>query len=165
MGDVYRAHDARLGRDVALKVLPAGVATDPERLARFRREARAVAALNHPHIVTIFSIEDADGVPFMTMELVEGRSLEQALAEGGLSLPRFFDIVAVAAGQLGRTADARAALDAISERYASYLEPARVRALWSMWQWDADLVDRLLQGFSKALALVDRPGMRNADVP
>ena len=66
--------------------------------------------------------------------------------------------VAVAAGQLGRTADARAALDAISERYASYLEPARVRALWSMWQWDTDLVDRLLQGFSKALALVDRPG-------
>ena len=63
MGDVSRAHDARLGRDVALKVLPAGVATDPERLARFRREARAVAALNHPHIVTIFSIEDADGVP------------------------------------------------------------------------------------------------------
>jgi TolB-like protein len=92
MGDVYRAHDARLGRDVALKVLPAGVATDPERLARFRREARAVAALNHPHIITIFSIEDADGVPFMTMELVEGSSLEHALAQGALSLARFFDI-------------------------------------------------------------------------
>ena len=92
MGDVYRAHDARLGRDVALKVLPAGVATDPERLARFRREARALASLNHPHIVTVFSIEEVDGMPLMTMELVEGRSLEQALAAGTLSLTRFFDI-------------------------------------------------------------------------
>jgi eukaryotic-like serine/threonine-protein kinase len=76
MGDLYRAHDSRLGRDGALKALPAGLATDPERLARFRREARAVAALNHPHVVTIFSIGDADGVPFMTMELIEGSSLE-----------------------------------------------------------------------------------------
>jgi hypothetical protein len=83
MGHVYRAHDARLGRDVALKVLPADVAADPERLARFRREARAVAALNHPHIVTIFSIEEEHGMPFMTMELVEGRSLDQALTGGG----------------------------------------------------------------------------------
>jgi TolB-like protein/Flp pilus assembly protein TadD len=92
MGDVYRAHDARLGRDVALKVLPADVATNPDRLARFRREARALAALNHPHIVTIFSIEEADGVPFMTMELIEGRSLEHLVADGGLALARFFDI-------------------------------------------------------------------------
>jgi TolB-like protein/Tfp pilus assembly protein PilF len=92
MGHVYRAHDARLGRDVALKVLPADVAADPERLARFRREARAVAALNHPHIVTIFSIEEEHGVPFMTMELVEGRSLDQVLTAGGLPLAQFFDI-------------------------------------------------------------------------
>jgi TolB-like protein len=92
MGDVYRAHDARLTRDIALKMLPADVASDPERLARFSREARAVAALNHPHIVTIFSIEESNGVPFMTMELVEGRSLEQVLAAGGLSLTRFFAI-------------------------------------------------------------------------
>jgi eukaryotic-like serine/threonine-protein kinase len=62
MGEVYRATDTKLGRDVALKVLPAEMAHDPERLARFQREARAVAALNHPHIVT---------VPFLTMELIE----------------------------------------------------------------------------------------------
>ena len=92
MGHVYRAHDARLGRDVALKVLPAEVSADPERLARFRREARAVAALNHPHIVTIFSIEEDHGVPFMTMELVEGRSLDHALTGGGLPLAQFFEI-------------------------------------------------------------------------
>jgi TolB-like protein/predicted Zn-dependent protease len=92
MGDVYRAHDDRLGRDVALKVLPADVAANPDRLARFRREARTLAALNHPHIVTIFSIEEADGVPFMTMELVEGPSLEHLVGDGGLPLVRFFDI-------------------------------------------------------------------------
>lgn len=92
MGDVYRAHDARLGRDVALKVLPADVAADAERLTRFRHEARAVAALNHPHIVTIFSIEDADGLPFITMELVEGRSLDRLLTDGGLVPAQFFEI-------------------------------------------------------------------------
>jgi serine/threonine protein kinase len=67
MGEVYRATDTKLGRDVALKVLPAEMASSPERLARFQREARAVAALNHPHIVTIYSVEEADGVHFLTM--------------------------------------------------------------------------------------------------
>ena len=72
MGEVYRARDTKLNRDVALKLLPDAYALDVDRLARFRREARAVAALNHPHIVTIFSIEEQNGVPFMTMELIEG---------------------------------------------------------------------------------------------
>src|ERR1700738_5038482 len=79
MGEVYRATDTRLGRDVALKILPAEMARDPERLARFRREARAVATLNHPHIVTIFSVEEADGIHFLTMELVEGQSLDRQI--------------------------------------------------------------------------------------
>ena len=99
MGDVYRAHDARLGRDIALKVLPPDVASDPERLERFRREARAVAALNHPHIVTIFSIEEDHGVPFMTMELIEGQSLDRLVSPGGLALGRFFDIGIAARGR------------------------------------------------------------------
>ncbi|MEO5741674.1 MAG: serine/threonine-protein kinase, partial [Vicinamibacterales bacterium] len=103
MGDVYRAHDARLGRDVALKVLPSDVAADPERLARFRREARAVAALNHPHIVTIFSIEEDKGVPFMTMELVEGRSLDHELAQGGLPVAQVFEIAVAIADALAAT--------------------------------------------------------------
>ena len=64
MGEVFRARDTRLGRDVALKVLPAEMAHDPDRLARFQREARAVAALNHPHIVTIFSVEEATASTF-----------------------------------------------------------------------------------------------------
>ncbi len=73
MGEVYRARDARLGRDVALKILPPDVIREAGRLERFDREARAIAALNHPHIVTLYSTEDADGVRFLTMELVEGR--------------------------------------------------------------------------------------------
>ena len=84
MGEVYRAHDTRLGRDVALKVLPESVATDADRLARFEREARTVAVLNHPNIVTLHSIEEADGVRFLTMELVEGDSLADRIPETGL---------------------------------------------------------------------------------
>jgi len=92
MGEVYRAHDPRLGRDVALKILPAAMAADAAALERFTREARAVAALNHPHIVTIHSTEEAAGVRFMTMELVEGRTLDRAIQPGGVSLAQFFDV-------------------------------------------------------------------------
>ena len=102
MGEVYRARDPRLGRDVAVKVLPEGMASDPERMARFQREARAVAALNHPHIVTIFSVEEAEGSQFLTMELVEGQSLDRLLSAGGLPGEQ---IVAIA----GALADALAA--------------------------------------------------------
>jgi serine/threonine protein kinase len=84
MGEVYRATDTKLGRDVALKVLPAEMASRPERLERFQREARAVAALNHPHIVTIHSVEEADGVHFLTMELVGGQPLDRSPRAGSL---------------------------------------------------------------------------------
>ena len=92
MGEVYRAHDTRLGRDIAIKVLPAEVASSPERRARFRREARTVAGLNHPNIVTLFSVEDEGGVPYLTMELVEGQTLSTIILPGGLPLPRFLDL-------------------------------------------------------------------------
>src|SRR4029450_12298025 len=92
MGEVYRAHDPRLGRDVALKVLPPDVASGPARLERFTREARAIAALNHPHIVTIYSTEDADGIRFLTMELVEGQSLDALIPASGLPTVRFLDL-------------------------------------------------------------------------
>jgi TolB-like protein/tRNA A-37 threonylcarbamoyl transferase component Bud32 len=95
MGEVYRAADTKLGRDVALKVLPAEMARDPERLARFQREARAIAALNHPHIVTIFSVEESGGAHFITMELVEGQSLANRIPEGGLPVEQFF-VIAIA---------------------------------------------------------------------
>src|SRR6476659_6253837 len=91
MGEVYRAHDPRLGRDVALKVLPAAMASDPSRLERFTREARTIAALNHPHIVTIYSTEEADGIRFLTMELVEGQPLDALIPASGMPLARFLD--------------------------------------------------------------------------
>ena len=92
MGEVYRAYDLKLGREVALKVLPPEMATDPNRLKRFQREARAVAALNHPHIVTIHSVEEAEGRQFLTMELVDGVALSQLLPKQGVPLDKFFEL-------------------------------------------------------------------------
>jgi serine/threonine protein kinase/Tol biopolymer transport system component len=115
MGEVYRAEDLELKREVALKFLPAAMAHDPQRLERFKREAEAVAALNHPNIVTLFSIETAetiavepDGPPagdgvddattaahtvhFLVMELVEGKSLDEAMPPGGWSLTKVLDV-------------------------------------------------------------------------
>jgi serine/threonine protein kinase len=92
MGEVYRATDTRLGRDVALKVLPSEMATDPERLERFRREAKALAALDHPGIVTVYSVEEADGVHFLTMQLVEGQPLDRLISVGGMSVDRLVGI-------------------------------------------------------------------------
>ena len=88
MGEVYAAEDPRLGRRVALKVLSRELALDADRRERFEREARAVAALNHPNIVTIYSVEDADGTPFLTLELVEGRTLDALIPPAGLPLER-----------------------------------------------------------------------------
>jgi Tol biopolymer transport system component len=87
MGVVYRARDLKLRRDVALKILPEAFAVDPQRLERFQREARAVAALNHPNIVTIHSVEEMSGLHFLTMELVEGKELGELIPAGGMSLP------------------------------------------------------------------------------
>jgi serine/threonine protein kinase/tetratricopeptide (TPR) repeat protein len=92
MGEVYRAKDLRLGREVALKVLPANVASSPDRLARFEREARTVAGLNHPNIVTLYSVEDVDAVRFLTMELVEGQTLANVITPGGVPLARLLEL-------------------------------------------------------------------------
>jgi adenylate cyclase len=92
MGEVYRARDAHLGRDVALKILPVATASDPVALERFMREAQTLAALNHPHIVTIYSTEETDGIRFIAMELVEGRTLDRVIPASGVSLAQFFDI-------------------------------------------------------------------------
>jgi serine/threonine protein kinase len=78
MGGVYRATDTRLGRDVAIKILPPEVAKDPARRERFEREAHLLAALNHPHIAAIHGLDEANGQPFLVLELVEGEDLKPA---------------------------------------------------------------------------------------
>src|SRR5215831_20009118 len=82
MGEVYRARDSRLSRDVAIKVLPTASASDSDRRARFEGEARAASALNHPNILTIYDIGEADGTVYIAMELVEGRTLRELIASG-----------------------------------------------------------------------------------
>jgi len=92
MGEVYRAHDPRLGRDVAIKVVPAAFSADPERLRRFEQEARAVAALNHPNIVAIHDIgAHADAAPYLVSELLEGESLRKRLESGPLAARKAID--------------------------------------------------------------------------
>ncbi|MGH9606330.1 MAG: protein kinase domain-containing protein [Terracidiphilus sp.] len=85
MGEVYRATDTRLGREVAVKVLPEAFARDAERMARFQREAQLLAALNHPHIASIYGLEEADGVRALVMELVEGPTLAERIAQGPIA--------------------------------------------------------------------------------
>jgi non-specific serine/threonine protein kinase len=92
MGVVFEALDVSLGRRVALKTLPPGVAADGERLRRFQQEARAVAALNHPNIVTIHAVEEAEGIHFLAMELVDGTTLEAAIRAGGMAPADFFEV-------------------------------------------------------------------------
>jgi serine/threonine protein kinase len=83
MGEVYKAHDTKLGRDVAIKVLPEAFAHDPERLSRFQREAKMLAALNHPNIATIHGLEHSDGTHFLIMELVAGETLRERITREG----------------------------------------------------------------------------------
>ena len=80
MGEVYRARDAKLGRDVAIKILPRAFTSNPDRLARFEREARMLAALNHPNICAIYGLEEADGIRFLILELVDGETLATRIA-------------------------------------------------------------------------------------
>jgi len=109
MGEVYRARDTRLNRDVAIKVLPVSVARDSERRERFEREAQTIAALNHPNIVTIFSVENSGETAFLAMELIEGRALTDAIPGGGMRLDHLLKIAipvvdaVVAAHQKGIT--------------------------------------------------------------
>jgi serine/threonine protein kinase/tetratricopeptide (TPR) repeat protein len=86
MGEVYRARDSKLNRDVALKILPEGSAADPERLARFKREAQVLASLNHPHVGSIYGFEDSERTHALVLELVEGKTLAERIADGRLPI-------------------------------------------------------------------------------
>jgi serine/threonine protein kinase/Tol biopolymer transport system component len=102
MGEVYRARDTKLGRDVAIKVLPEAFTRDSERLARFEREARVLAALNHPHVGSIYGLEEAGGIRALVLELVEGESLAERIRRGRLPMPEALRI----ASQIGSALDA-----------------------------------------------------------
>src|SRR5438876_9273566 len=86
MGEVYRARDTKLKRDVAIKILPEEFSRDPDRVSRFQREAEVLASLNHPHIAAIYSLEEADGSRFLVLELVEGQTLADRLKRGWLPI-------------------------------------------------------------------------------
>ena len=118
MGEVYRAHDTRLRRDVAIKALPADLASDPERLSRLEREARLLAALNHPNIAAIYGLEEAGGAPYLVMECVEGETLAQKLATGRLPVEDALSI----AGQIAAALEAAHAAGVIHRD----LKPANV---------------------------------------
>ncbi len=92
MGEVYRAHDTRLLRDVALKVLPASFTAEPERLRRFEQEARSIAALNHPNIVSVYDVGNSDGVHFIVSELLEGDTLRQRITPSGMPARKAIDL-------------------------------------------------------------------------
>ena len=103
MGEVYRATDTRLGRDVAIKVLSAATASDPERRQRFEQEARAASALNHPNILTVYEVGDAEGTTYIATELVEGKTLRELLAAGEpLPTKRLLDVATQTADGLAK---------------------------------------------------------------
>ncbi|MDI1241951.1 MAG: serine/threonine-protein kinase, partial [bacterium] len=91
MGEVYLATDTNLGRKIALKTLPPSLASDPSFLRRFRNEAHAAASINHPNVATVYSVEEFDGIKFITMEYVEGRTLDRLTPEGGLAIKMFLE--------------------------------------------------------------------------
>ena len=105
MGEVYRARDPRLGRDVAIKTLPPGFAADPDRLARFEREARTLGTLNHPNIANVFGLESHEGSPCLVMELLDGRSLADVLTAGALPPRKAIDIASQIARGLAAAHD------------------------------------------------------------
>jgi len=100
MGEVYRARDARLNRDVAIKILPASFSRDPDRLQRFAQESRAAAALSHPNILSIYDIGEANGAPYVVSELLEGATLRDRLRDGALSSRKAIDFAAQIASGL-----------------------------------------------------------------
>src|SRR5947207_1381628 len=106
MGEVYRATDTRLKRQVAIKILPPALAADPDRLARFQREAEVLASLNHAHIAAVYGFEDADGVKALVMELVEGPTLADRIAQGPIAIDEALPIARQIAEALEAAHDA-----------------------------------------------------------
>lgn len=123
MGEVYRARDLRLKRDVAIKVLPAALSADADRLARFEREAQLLAAVNHPNIAAIYGVEESAGIRALVLELVEGVTLAERLADGALPVPAAIAIATQIA----------LALEAAHRQTSSWRRTASSRSWISGW--------------------------------
>src|SRR5687767_12531292 len=150
MGEVYRAHDTKLHRDVALKILPDHLAGDPDRLARFQREAQVLASLNHPNIGGIYGFEEAEGIGALALELVEGPTLADRIARGPIALEEALLI----ARQIAE------ALEAAHEHGIVHrdLKPANVKLR-------PDGVVKVLDfGLAKALQLPDSPNAEDPEI-
>ena len=125
MGEVYRARDTRLQRDVALKLLPETFASDPDRIGRFEREAHTLAALNHPHIAQVYGFERGESSQALVMELVEGDDLSQLIARGRLPLDDALPIARQIADALEAAHDAGSEYDDASDRFPSFLSDGK----------------------------------------
>jgi len=135
MGEVYKARDTRLGRDVALKILPLHVADDPDRRERFKREAHTISSLNHPHICTLFDVGEQDGVSYLVMELLEGETLADQLRRGALPMDQALAFAMEIAGALDRAhRRGHASRSSVEDSYGCTISPRapsnRCRALW-----------------------------------
>ena len=127
MGEVYRARDSELEREVAIKVLPAAFADDEERVARLEREARLLASLNHPHIAAIYSLEAVEGNRFLVLEVVEGETLQERIARGPLPLDEAIEV----SRQIAEALDAAHGKGVIHRNNAARRKSRLMRALHS----------------------------------
>jgi serine/threonine-protein kinase len=132
MGEVYRAHDTKLNREVALKVLPQAFAADPQRMARFQREAQVLASLNHPHIAAIYGLEESAGVRALVMELVEGPTLAERIGVGAGLVPARPAPAQPVSAQAGRPQGAPLQIDEcldVAKQIAEALEAAHEKGI------------------------------------
>jgi serine/threonine-protein kinase len=165
MGEVYRAEDTKLGRAVALKVLPAEMAASAERLERFRREAMTLASLDHPGIVHVYSIEESDGLHFLTMQLVEGESLDCLIPEGGLATDRILEIARALAEALAAAHDKGIVHRDLKPTNVMVTNDGRVKVLdFGLAKFTGPRSDELLDSFL-ARGHPLRDGQRPATLP
>ena len=162
MGEVYRARDTRLGREVAVKVLPAAVASDPDRLKRFEKEARAASALNHPNIVTIHDIGESGGTSYIAMELVDGQTLREILAEGAVPPKRLLAIAAQVADGLAKAHGAGIVHRDLKPENIMVTQ-GRVREDPRLRPGEADSARRSRAGATHAPTRLGRDGARHRD--
>jgi protein kinase-like protein len=150
MGEVYRAHDPRLGRDVAIKVLPQHLTGSAEERARFEREARTISQLNHPHICTLHDLGQEDGVDYLVMELVEGETLAHRLEKGPFALAEVLHVTpgTIQNGRSRITPDGSAVVYIYAREDG---QPMLLRRPLSAWKTGVGKIDTLFAGSTESI--------------